>query len=100
MTDFLVASHIIPWASNEKERLNPENGICLSTLYDRAFDKGYITVNEKYEIQVATDLKKQKNTDFYARFFQDIEGKKLSLPDKYYPRKEFIQFHQDMIFRK
>lgn len=39
----LVASHIIPWADNEAERLNPENGICLSPLYDKAFDEGLIT---------------------------------------------------------
>jgi putative restriction endonuclease len=32
--DLLVASHIVPWSKNEKERLNPENGICLSALYD------------------------------------------------------------------
>lgn len=48
--DLLVASHIIPWSKNEKERLNPENGICLSPLYDRAYDKGYIGINEKFEI--------------------------------------------------
>ena len=41
----LLASHIIPWKdkSHKKERLNPENGICLSALYDKAFDKGLIT---------------------------------------------------------
>lgn len=36
--ELLVASHIIPWSENPKERLNPENGICLSSLYDKAFD--------------------------------------------------------------
>ena len=39
----LVASHIIPWAVNQQERLNPENGLCLSALYDKAFDKGFIS---------------------------------------------------------
>ena len=34
----LVASHIIPWSENKEERLNPTNGICLSSLYDKAFD--------------------------------------------------------------
>jgi hypothetical protein len=31
-------NYIIPWAENEEERLNTENGICLSPLYDRAYD--------------------------------------------------------------
>ncbi len=56
--DLLVASHIIPWAKNEEERLNPENGICLSPLYDKAYDKGYIGINEKFEILLSNDLKK------------------------------------------
>jgi putative restriction endonuclease len=43
----LLASHIIPWSKNEKERLNPENGICLSPLYDKTYDFGLITINLK-----------------------------------------------------
>ena len=38
--ELLLASHIMPWSKNEEHRLNPENGICLSALYDMAFDKG------------------------------------------------------------
>jgi putative restriction endonuclease len=43
----LLASHIIPWAdkSHKKDRLNPCNGICLSALYDKAFDQGLITIS-------------------------------------------------------
>ena len=32
----LIASHIVPWAEDKKNRLNPENGLCLSALHDRA----------------------------------------------------------------
>ncbi len=40
----LTAAHIKPWSkSNDEERQNPFNGLCLSPLYDRAFDKGLIT---------------------------------------------------------
>lgn len=42
--DFLVASHIIPWSKNKKERLNPRNGLCLNSLHDKAFDKGFLTM--------------------------------------------------------
>ena len=30
----LTASHIIPWAEDEKNRLNPRNGLCLNALHD------------------------------------------------------------------
>jgi len=39
-TELLVASHIKPWSVDITNRLNPQNGICLSSLYDRAFDSG------------------------------------------------------------
>lgn len=45
-TILLIASHIIPWADREDTRLNPENGICLSPLYDKAFDQGLISINQ------------------------------------------------------
>jgi putative restriction endonuclease len=98
--ELLVASHIVPWAKNETERLNPENGICLSGLYDMAFDKGFIGLNEKYEILISEKLKTQHVELFYDRYFGHLAKKKIYLPPKYLPKKEFIQFHYDTIFRK
>lgn len=98
--DLLVASHIIPWSKNEKERLNPENGICLSPLYDRAYDKGYIGINEKFEILLSTDLKKKHKETFHSKYFASLAGTKIIMPKKYYPRKEFLTFHLDVVFKK
>jgi len=99
MPDLLVASHIIPWSQNEEERLNPENGVCLSALYDRAYDKGLIGITEKYQILLSTELKAKEKKDFYPFTFGNITGLTLQLPQKYLPRKEFLQFHMDTVFR-
>lgn len=98
--ELLFASHIVPWSVNEKERLNPENGICLSPLYDRAFDKGLIGINSNYEILLSTTLKKKKETDFYKHHFSSVEHHKITEPVKYLPRKEFLEYHLDTIFEK
>jgi len=98
--ELLLASHIIPWANNEKERLNPENGICLSALYDKAFDKGFIGINEKYEILISSDLKRKTKHEYYPKYFSHLENEKIKLPQKYLPNKEFLQFHLDTIFAK
>lgn len=98
--ELLFASHIVPWSVNEKERLNPENGICLSPLYDRAFDKGLIGINSNYEILLSTTLKKKKETDFYKLHFSSVEHHKITEPVKYLPRKEFLEYHLDTIFEK
>ncbi len=98
--NLLLASHIIPWSKNEKERLNPENGICFSALYDRAYDKGYIGINEKFEILISKHFKKKEKEDYYTKHFALLKGTKIIQPQKYLPNKEFIQFHLDKIFEK
>ncbi len=97
--DLLVASHIIPWSKNENERLNPENGICLSALYDKAFDKGYIGITEKYDIMISSALRKKHTEDYYPKYFSHLEGTKILLPKKYRPKKDFLQYHLDSIFK-
>ena len=99
IADLLVASHIIPWSKREEERLNPENGICLSALYDRAYDKGYIGINEKFEILLSADLKKKHREEYHAKYFAPLIGSKIILPKKYYPKKEFLEFHMDTVFK-
>lgn len=98
--ELLFASHIIPWARNEAERLNPENGICFSALYDKAFDSGLIAVNERYEILISSFLKGKRGSNYYERYFSHLTGRKLNLPQKYLPRREFLQYHIDEVFEK
>lgn len=98
--ELLFASHIIPWSKNEDERLNPENGICLSALYDKAFDKGLIGLNDKYEILISSHLKKKQQNDYYGKYFSHLEKSKLVMPQRYMPKKEFLQYHLDEIFEK
>ena len=97
--DLLVASHIVPWSKNEQERLNPENGICLSPLYDRAYDKGYIGINRRFEIVLSSELKKKSKQEYYSKYFASLGGSKILMPKKYFPKKEFLDFHLDAIFR-
>lgn len=52
---FLVASHIVPWAEDETIRLDPSNGICLSTFVDRAFDAGFLTITPEGRTAVRWD---------------------------------------------
>lgn len=45
--ELLVASHIKPWsACSNPERLDPENGILLSALVDKLFDRGLLSFGD------------------------------------------------------
>lgn len=98
--DLLFASHIIPWASNEQERLNPENGICLSALYDKAFDRGLIGFNSQYKVVLSNVLKKQSNKDYFGKHFLQFENVKIEMPQKYIPNPQFLEWHMDCVFQK
>jgi len=95
----LIASHILPWSEYKKERLNPENGICLSAMYDRAFDKYLFGIDENYQIVYSKDLKQCFTREYYLRFFTPYEGKQIHKPNKYLPNKSFLQTHLDKLSR-
>lgn len=97
--EMLVASHIIPWSSNKDERLNPKNGICLSSLYDRAFDTGLIGFTEDYHIKFSPKLKNNIGKSYYERFFSAYDGKTLLMPKTYLPNPTFLKWHTDNIFQ-
>lgn len=98
--EMLRASHIVPWSKDEQARVNPENGLCLSALYDVAFDQGFIGVTTNHKIVLADKLKKQKKEPYFQEHFGKIEGIEIRQPSKFFPRKEFLDCHLDEIFNK
>ena len=95
----LVASHIVPWRVDESNRLNPNNGLLLSMLHDKAFDLGLITVNEDMTIRVSK-REPTSNDSFYETSIRSFEGKKIILPEKFPPHSEFLEYHREYIFDK
>lgn len=95
----LVASHIIPWKDRKDTRLNPENGICLSALYDKAFDQGLITIRpDDYTVMVSPSLKDKLTRNVYQDNFGQIENNKITLPEEHIPNGDFLQYHAEHIF--
>lgn len=98
MTELLVASHIIPWADNEQERLNPANGICLSSLYDKTFDVGLMTFLDDGHVMFSERLKSNVGKGYFDEFFGIIKDRKLALPLRYNINPKFLEWHRDVIF--
>ncbi len=55
--ELLRASHIVAWSDDDVNRLNPENGLCLSATYDAAFDKHLISFDEQYRMILSNRLR-------------------------------------------
>ncbi len=96
----LVASHIKPWGKFPADRLNPRNGICLSTLHDAAFDAGLITLDETLGVVLSKRLRSFFPQPALEQNFVPFAGQPIRLPEKLAePDADFLRFHREEIFQ-
>ncbi len=96
--ELLIASHIVPWSKDKENRLNPQNGLCLNNLHDKAFDKGLITFDTSFKVVLSSQLK-NKDDDAVIQYFQNLEGKTLMLPKRFIPDVKFLEYHNKNVFQ-
>lgn len=96
--ELLVASHIIPWAEDETRRADPTNGIALSALYDKAFDRGLITFDDDFRLVLSKIIKANTKNDILNESFIKLEGKKLLMPYRFTPDLASISHHRANLF--
>lgn len=94
-SDFLVAAHIVPWSKDQSIRLDPSNGICLSLIMDRAFEKGYILIEDDLTIRVAAN-KIEKDGELLTLLAQ-YDGRKLNAPKVCGPKREYLQRRRGLV---
>ena len=94
----LVASHIIPWASREDLRTDPDNGLCLCAIHDKAFDRGLIGVLPTNEVVISKAAFASKATavqDYLLVF----SGRQINLPRRFPPKPANLNWHLENIFQ-
>ncbi len=92
--ELLVASHIIPWASDAKQRMNPRNGLCLNALHDRAFDRSLMFIGEDMTVRFREKLLRFENRDAGLDWLLGFEGKPILLPRKFKPDEALLSLHR------
>jgi hypothetical protein len=90
--NFLIASHIVPWAERIQSRLDPANGLCLSFIYDKLFDEGYFSLRNDLHVIIS------KRTANLSKGIQNIlgaiEGEKIREPKIYPISNEYLEYHR------
>ena len=95
---FLIASHIRPWREDVDNRLNPRNGMCLSLMFDKAFDVGLITFSEDHRLVISSNLGAHENNSHVSETFLSRNGQKILPPNKFAPEESFLQWHRTACF--
>ncbi|HHY0837652.1 TPA: HNH endonuclease [Bacillus thuringiensis] len=72
--EFLIGSHIIPWSENKNTRIDSQNGICLSVLFDKAFDQGYIAIHPDLTIEFSKFI---ESYSILKEILMKFNGKKI-----------------------
>jgi hypothetical protein len=90
--DFLVAGHIVAWAEDETNRLNPANGLCLCVLHDRAFERGYLIIDERLYIRMNRRIDRDSPL---GRHLKELDGLHLRLPLSHPPDPALLKRHRD-----
>jgi putative restriction endonuclease len=83
--ELLVASHIVPWASDHKQRMNPRNGLCLNALHDRAFDRGLMFIAEDMSVRFCDRLTTSKKKDPCLDWLLGYTRRRIAIPRKFGP---------------
>jgi putative restriction endonuclease len=94
----LIASHIIPYSLRNNAAIDTNNGLCLSVLYDKLFDKGYFTLindNEELRIQVINDL--DALSEPLRNILNEIRNRPIRRP-RVMINAEYIEYHRSNIF--
>ena len=91
--DAIRASHIKPWReSNNKERLDPYNGLPLIATLDALFDEGLITFSPDGKLLVS------KKLDANEKKLLGLDGRRLRrLPDN--RTADYLACHRKSVFR-
>lgn len=89
----LTASHIKPWRlSSDKERLDSFNGVCLSPVFDKAFDTGLLTIRFDGRLILSPHVPKAE-----AQKLGIMHGMRMNgLRNDHRP---YLEFHQQNIWQ-
>ena len=87
--ELLEASHISRWADDPEARGKLSNIICLCKFHHILFEKGYISIDDSYQV-LKKDISVSLITDFIMR-----KTDQFKLPNKHPPAKEFLRKHRE-----
>lgn len=97
VVETLRASHISEWAKDAANRLNPENGLCLSATYDAAFDRHLISLDGDYRLILSPSLREHCTNQAFKEQFLAFEGRKIEMPGRFLPSQELLAKHREQM---
>lgn len=93
--ELLEACHIIDWAQDTNNRTNPQNGLCMNPFFHKAYDKYLLSITPDLVIIISEELIQNASEGAFKDYLIDLKGGKITSPDKFFPRKDFLELHYE-----
>lgn len=99
-SELLEACHILDWSEDKNNRSNPENGLCLNSLFHKAYDKYLIAITPDYKIIISDEMIEKAEDESFKCYLLGLQNKKLILPNRFYPKPDFLDYHYQKYLSK
>ena len=93
--ELLEACHIVDWSENTANRTNPQNGLCMNSFFHKAYDELFMAISPDLTIIISDELLQNTTDDKFKKYLESINGEKIIMPNKFFPKKEFLQVHYE-----
>lgn len=91
--ELLEACHIVDWSDDKTNRSNPENGLCLNSLFHKAYDKCLIAITPDYNIFISEEMIERTEDGTFKDYLRGLQNRKLIMPNRFYPNPDFLDDH-------
>lgn len=91
----LDACHIVPWAEDVSNRLNPKNGLCLNLFFHKAYDTHLLGISPDYDIKISKRLLEIVDTQDFRTYLAALHGRKVFLPEHFFPSRDLLASHYE-----
>lgn len=93
---FVDACHIVPFSVSHDDKV--ANGIALCPNMHRAFNRGLISIDGDYHINVSKHIREDENHPYGL---SRLKEKPLLLPKnkQYWPKSENLEWHREHVFK-
>lgn len=86
----IVASHIVPWALDTANRMNPRNGLCLCGTHDLAFESGVLLVLPDSTVRISQRFNEFRGSEPAETWLFRYHDKPLRSPERWPPDAELL----------
>ena len=99
-SELLEACHILDWSGDKTNRSNPENGLCLNSLFHKAYDKYLIAITPDYNVIISEEMIEKTEDEAFKDYLRGLRNRKLILPNRFCPNPDFLDDHYKRFLKR